>query len=80
MLSYTKRAMKITDIFYGQHNNNIAGANPPRWNEIASPHQSPKPTSSIFGTSNIIYADLHVVSLRFAPNILDNNKNLKPFN
>ena len=22
MLSYTKRAMKITDIFYGQHNKN----------------------------------------------------------
>ncbi len=57
--------------------NNIAGDNPPRWKEIASPHNSPRP---VMGTTNIIYADSHVAALKYAPNILDSNINLKPFN
>ena len=60
--------------------NNIAGDNPPRWKEIASPHNSPRPTSPVMGTTNIIYADSHVAALKYAPNILDSNINLKPFN
>lgn len=62
--------------------NNIAGdtAGSPRWKEIAAPHSSPRPSSPLLGITNIIYADSHVAALKYAPNILDSNTNLKPLN
>lgn len=62
--------------------NNIAGdtAGSPRWKEIAAPHSSPRPSAPLLGITNIIYADSHVAALKYAPNILDSNTNLKPLN